>query len=114
MSSFNSKIKKKKAASDEIAMAHALNICHNIQVQQKTPVYQNTYDRFRISSISTAISGLVLQKGRRRRRKFIETDIDCSEDIETDIDCSEDIETDIDCIDDIETDIDSFDFTDDI
>ena len=28
----NSKIKKKKAASDEIAMAHALNICHNIQV----------------------------------------------------------------------------------
>ena len=32
MSSFNSKIKKKKAASDEIAMAHALNICHNIQV----------------------------------------------------------------------------------
>ena len=36
MSSFNSKIKKKKAASDEIAMAHALNICHNIQVVEDT------------------------------------------------------------------------------
>ena len=71
--------KKKKEISDAIAMNHAIDICHNIQVATGRLiclVFNIQYYNVRTFSTSLAISGLELLRERKRGRKFKDPDTD--------------------------------------